>query len=119
MNIAGGVTLGADYPRWAKVAALTFTMIFEQPVVYEFQYLKVPTVLLVGLEDKTIVGKGMLIVFPANSLFMHKQALTHFHNCPSGMSFTRVFTNYHGRSPFVSESPNPDGTEPVVFPLIA
>ncbi|AZI24557.1 alpha/beta hydrolase [Pedobacter sp. G11] len=60
VNIAGGVTFSADYPRWAKVAAMTFTMIYEQPVVYEFQNLKVPTVLFVGKEDKTIVGKGLL-----------------------------------------------------------
>lgn len=60
VRIAGGVTLSADYPRWAKVAALTFTMIYEQPVVHEFANLKVPTLLLIGKEDKTIVGKGLL-----------------------------------------------------------
>lgn len=60
VSVAGGVTFSADYPRWAKVAALTYTMIYEQPVVYEFQNLKVPTVLFIGKEDKTIVGKGLL-----------------------------------------------------------
>ena len=60
VSIAGGVTNSADYSRWAKVAAMTFTMIYEQPVVYEFQNLKVPTVLFIGKEDKTIVGKGLL-----------------------------------------------------------
>jgi len=60
VSIAGGVTYSSDYPRWAKVAALTYTMIYEQPVVYEFQNLKVPTVLFIGKEDKTIVGKGLL-----------------------------------------------------------
>jgi len=60
VRIGAGVTFSADYPRWAKVAALTFTMIYEQPVVYEFANLKVPTVLLIGKEDKTIVGKGLL-----------------------------------------------------------
>ncbi|SOD19664.1 alpha/beta fold hydrolase [Pedobacter xixiisoli] len=60
VRIAGGVTFSADYPRWAKVAALTFTMIYEQPVVHEFPYVKVPTLLLIGKEDKTIVGKGLL-----------------------------------------------------------
>ncbi len=58
--IAAGVTLSADYPRWAKVAALTYTMIYEQPIVYEFQNLKVPTVLFIGKEDKTVVGKALL-----------------------------------------------------------
>jgi len=60
VGVAGGVTFSADYPRWAKVAALTYTMIYEQPVVYEFQNLKVPTILFIGKEDKTIVGKGLL-----------------------------------------------------------
>lgn len=60
VNAAAGVTFSSDYPRWAKVAALTSKMIYEQPVVYEFQNLKVPTVLFIGKEDKTIVGKGLL-----------------------------------------------------------
>lgn len=60
VRIASGVTKSADFPRYAKVAALTFEMIYEQPVVYEFSLLKVPTILFIGKEDKTIVGKGML-----------------------------------------------------------
>lgn len=60
VRIAAGVGYSADFPRAAKVAAMTFTMIYEQPVVYEFANLKVPTVLFIGLEDKTIVGKGLL-----------------------------------------------------------
>jgi len=60
VSIAAGVGYSTDFPRWAKVAAMTFTMIYEQPVVYEFPYLKVPTVLFIGKEDKTIVGKGLL-----------------------------------------------------------
>ncbi|MCD0487065.1 alpha/beta hydrolase [Pedobacter sp. MC2016-14] len=60
VRIGGGVTFSADYPRWAKVAAMTFTMIYEQPVVYEFASLRVPTVLFIGKQDRTIVGKGLL-----------------------------------------------------------
>ncbi|MDQ7948222.1 MAG: alpha/beta hydrolase [Pedobacter sp.] len=60
VKIAAGVTFSADFPRWAKVAAMTFTMIYEQPIVYEFSNLKVPTVLLIGKEDQTIVGKALL-----------------------------------------------------------
>lgn len=60
VRIAAGPTFSADYPRYAKVAAMTFTMIYEQPVFYEFNNLKVPTVLFIGKEDKTIVGKGLL-----------------------------------------------------------
>nr|WP_068887684.1 alpha/beta hydrolase [Pedobacter panaciterrae] len=60
VRIAGGVTYSGDFPRWAKVAAMTYTMIYEQPVVYEFYNVRVPTVLFIGKEDKTIVGKGRL-----------------------------------------------------------
>ena len=35
-------------------------MIYEQPVVHEFPNLKVATILFIGKEDKTIVGKGLL-----------------------------------------------------------
>jgi len=60
VRIAAGPGYSADFPRYAKVAAMTFTMIYEQPVVYEFPNLKVPTVLFIGKQDKTIVGKGLL-----------------------------------------------------------
>ncbi|RZM27592.1 MAG: alpha/beta hydrolase [Pedobacter sp.] len=60
VRIAAGPGYSADFPRTAKVAAMTFMMIYEQPVLYEFANLKVPTVLFIGLEDKTIVGKALL-----------------------------------------------------------
>ncbi|MET3112781.1 pimeloyl-ACP methyl ester carboxylesterase [Pedobacter sp. CG_S7] len=60
VRVAGGVTNSVDFPRWAKVAAMTYTMIYEQPVLYEFPNIKVPTVLFIGKEDKTIVGRGLL-----------------------------------------------------------
>ena len=49
-----------DYPAVAKVSALTFNMIYQQPVVYEFARIKVPTLLVIGQEDRTIVGKGYI-----------------------------------------------------------
>jgi len=60
VKIGSGIAKSADFPRYAKVAALTFTMIYEQPVLHEFPYLKVPTILFIGTEDKTIVGKALL-----------------------------------------------------------
>jgi len=60
VKIGAGVAKSADFPRYAMVAAMTFTMIYEQPVVYEFRNLKVPVVLFIGREDKTIVGKALL-----------------------------------------------------------
>ncbi|RAU81766.1 alpha/beta fold hydrolase [Pontibacter arcticus] len=49
-----------DYPVVAKAAALTYAMIFQQPVVYEFSQLKVPVMLVIGQTDRTIVGKGYI-----------------------------------------------------------
>jgi len=40
--------------------ALTYQLIYTQPVVYELKYLKMSTLLITGSEDKTIVGKGYL-----------------------------------------------------------
>ncbi|WP_316737909.1 alpha/beta hydrolase [Pedobacter aquatilis] len=60
VNIGAGVTFSADFPKYAKVAALTYNMIYNQPVVDEFHNLKVPTILFIGKDDKTIVGKGLL-----------------------------------------------------------
>lgn len=60
VRIGAGVTLSPDFARYARVAAMTFTMIYEQPVADEFQDITVPTVLFIGKEDKTIVGKGLL-----------------------------------------------------------
>jgi hypothetical protein len=37
VKIGSGVNASADFPRWAKVAALTYEMIYEQPVCYEFE----------------------------------------------------------------------------------
>ena len=40
--------------------ALTYQLIYTQPVVYELKYLKMPTLLIVGSVDRTIVGKNYL-----------------------------------------------------------
>jgi pimeloyl-ACP methyl ester carboxylesterase len=43
---------------WAS--ALTYQMIYEQPVVYEFKNITQPTLLIIGQEDRTVVGKNLL-----------------------------------------------------------
>jgi len=58
--IGANVNKSADFPRYAMVAALTYEMIYEQPVCYEFDQIKVPAVLFIGKEDKTILGKALL-----------------------------------------------------------
>jgi pimeloyl-ACP methyl ester carboxylesterase len=51
-------SLSGEFPRYAKAAALTFQMIYRQPVRHEFFLIKPPTLLVVGLEDRTTVGRG-------------------------------------------------------------
>lgn len=60
VKIGSGVVNSSEFPRYAKVAALTYQMIYEQPVVYEFTNLSVPVVLMIGVRDKTVVGKDKL-----------------------------------------------------------
>jgi len=49
-----------DYPKVALASALTFEMIYQQPVCYEFNRLTVPTLLIIGQSDRTVVGKGLI-----------------------------------------------------------
>jgi pimeloyl-ACP methyl ester carboxylesterase len=49
-----------QFTRIAMVNALTYLMIYEQPVVYEFSRINVPTLLIIGQEDRTVVGKDRL-----------------------------------------------------------
>jgi pimeloyl-ACP methyl ester carboxylesterase len=60
VQIGAGPSKSVNFPRYAEVSARTFTMIYEQPVCYEFGAIKVPTVLFIGNQDKTIVGKALL-----------------------------------------------------------
>ena len=60
VRIASGVSGSSEFPRYAMVSALTAQMIYEQPVIYELPLLKVPVLLLIGIQDKTIVGKARL-----------------------------------------------------------
>jgi pimeloyl-ACP methyl ester carboxylesterase len=48
------VTLSPDYPLWARSAALTFQMIYQQPVRHEYQLIAPPTLLIVGAEDHVV-----------------------------------------------------------------
>jgi pimeloyl-ACP methyl ester carboxylesterase len=60
VRIAAGVTNSAEFPRYAKVAALTYQMIYEQPVVHELAKLAIETTLIIGTKDRTVVGKDKL-----------------------------------------------------------
>lgn len=47
-----------DYPVVAMNNAQTFDMIFTQPVLYEFQNVSAPTLLIIGTRDRTALGKN-------------------------------------------------------------
>lgn len=60
VNLLAGWTLSEDYKTIAWNAALTYDMIFTQPVVYEFKKIKVPTLLIIGTRDRTALGKPLV-----------------------------------------------------------
>jgi len=49
-----------NFAQTAMVNAITYQMIYEQPVVYSFDSLRVPTLLIIGQADRTVVGKNNL-----------------------------------------------------------
>ncbi len=65
-----------DYAQWAQLLAssyqarqgdrfawnmaLTADMVMSQPVLYEFDQLKVPTTLLIGTRDRTAIGRNLV-----------------------------------------------------------
>lgn len=51
------VQLSGDYPRFALISALTYQMIYEGPIVNELPQLKVPTMLVIGQNDRTVFGR--------------------------------------------------------------
>ncbi len=59
-KLLAGWTLNKDYKIIAWNAALTYDMIFTQPVCYEFQNIKAPTLLIIGTRDKTAIGKPLV-----------------------------------------------------------
>lgn len=60
VNILAGWTKNENYPIIAWNAALTYDMIFTQPVVYEFQNLQMPVMLIIGQRDRTALGKNLV-----------------------------------------------------------
>ena len=58
IQLAAGSTQHPDYPKVAWCSALVYDMIWNQPIVYELPDLKVPTLLVIGLRDRTAVGSA-------------------------------------------------------------
>jgi pimeloyl-ACP methyl ester carboxylesterase len=59
INLLAGWTLNKDYPRIAWNSALTYDMIYTQPVCYEFDKITAPTLLIIGQRDRSAVGKNL------------------------------------------------------------
>lgn len=57
-EIAVRQRLSGEYPRLAMSSALTYEMIYEQPVCHEFPEIKAKTLLVIGQSDRTVVGKA-------------------------------------------------------------
>lgn len=53
-------TLSPEYPRYALASALTYQMIYSQPVVQDLPKLRLPTLLVIGQADRTTLGRGSL-----------------------------------------------------------
>ncbi|HWV64980.1 alpha/beta hydrolase [Chitinophaga sp.] len=51
-------TSNPDYSLVAWNSALTYDMIFTQPVLYEFENIAAPTLLIIGQRDRTALGKA-------------------------------------------------------------
>jgi pimeloyl-ACP methyl ester carboxylesterase len=58
VRLATGWLSNPDYPAVSWNSALTYDMIFTQPVCYEFGDLVMPTLLVVGSLDRTAIGKA-------------------------------------------------------------
>ncbi|MCW3121719.1 MAG: hypothetical protein JWQ38_1211 [Flavipsychrobacter sp.] len=56
-DVQYGMMKSANADQYALVSALTYDMIFTEPVVYEFPNIKVPTLVIVGKEDKTKIAR--------------------------------------------------------------
>ena len=59
-RLQAGVTLDKNYPLVARNSALTYDMIYTQPVLYEFELIKCPLLLIIGELDRTAVGKNLV-----------------------------------------------------------
>jgi len=57
-NVAVRWKASSEYPRLVLSSALTYQMIYEQPVCHEFANIQAKTLLVIGQADRTVVGKA-------------------------------------------------------------
>jgi len=57
VEVEARVRLSGEFPRYARVSALTSQMIYQQPIRHELNLLRAPTLLVIGQSDRTAIGK--------------------------------------------------------------
>lgn len=60
LAIQAGWTKHPDYAQVAWSSALTYDMILTQPVLYEFEDLEMPVQVILGVRDRTALGKNLV-----------------------------------------------------------
>lgn len=60
VTIQAGWAVGPDREYLARVSALTYDMIYTQPVVRQFSEIRVPTLLVIGQRDRTALDKSLV-----------------------------------------------------------
>ena len=68
VSIQAGWAVGPDRQYLARVSALTYDMIYTQPVVRQFPEVRVPTLLVIGQRDRTALDKSLVAEDVAQSL---------------------------------------------------
>ncbi len=73
VELAAGWTLNSSYPIIAWNNALTYDMIFTQPVLYEFGNIGAPTLLIIGTRDRTALGKPLVSEEVRKTMGLYKE----------------------------------------------
>ena len=60
VEVPARIALSGEFPRNARASALTYQMIYQQPVRHEFALIKPPTLLVIGQADRTTIGRGQV-----------------------------------------------------------
>jgi pimeloyl-ACP methyl ester carboxylesterase len=84
IQLGAGFTRHPDYARVAWASALTYDMIYTQPVINDLPRLRVPTRLIIGLRDRTAVGRKFALPKSAASLGDYTQLGKHARNLIPG-----------------------------------
>jgi len=58
VKVATRMKKSGEFPRFAMSSALTYQMIYEQPVCHEFPDVTTKTLLIIGQSDRTVAGKA-------------------------------------------------------------